>query len=140
MWEIMHGSEWVVFSSMITIDTVAIWVMSFVEVWLRVVLSTVAPITVESLMAIECFVVRVVSAVVVAVTPVTIVEVVSSECKCVSIVGLSLVSIVSTILVSAPAAVIRKLATEVLRGMWLSVCFFEHGSIIWAMWLSVLLR
>jgi hypothetical protein len=59
--------------------------------------------------------------------------------KWLSLVG-NFVSEVSIILVCTPAAVVRKIATVVLCGMWLSICFFEHGSIIRAMWLSVLLR
>ena len=67
------------------------------------------------------------------------IESVMSERKWLSLVG-HFVSEVSTILVRAPAAVVWKIATVVLCGMWLSICFFEHGSIIRAVWLSVLLR
>ena len=146
-----------------TIHTITVRVVSIVEVWLRVVLSTEAPITVESEMTVMRIVVRVVSAVIVAVSPVAIIKVVSSKCKWVSVVGLSLVVVmlafecvmterewlsfvglylvseVSTILVRTPAAVIRQVTTVVLSGMWLSICFFEHGSVIWAVWLSVFL-
>ena len=45
----------------------------------------------------------------------------------------------STILVSTPAAIVWKIATIVLGGVWLRVCLFEHSSVIWAVWLSVFL-
>lgn len=66
-------------------------------------------------------------------------ESVMTKRKWLSLVG-NFVSEVSTILMSTPAAVIRKIAAVVLCGMWLSICFFEHGSVIRAVWLSVLLR
>lgn len=45
----------------------------------------------------------------------------------------------STILVGAPAAIVWKVAAIVLGSVWLRVCLFEHGSVIWAVWLSVFL-
>ena len=46
----------------------------------------------------------------------------------------------STILVCTPAAIIWKVATVVLGGVWLRVGLFKHSSIVWAVWLSVFLN
>lgn len=46
----------------------------------------------------------------------------------------------STILVGPPAAIVWKVATIVLSGVWLGVGLFEHSSIVWAVWLSVFLH
>lgn len=59
----------------------AIWVVCVIEVWVSVMLSTEAPVSVESLMAVEGIVISVHVTVVVSISPVSIIEIVLTECK-----------------------------------------------------------
>ena len=108
--------------------------------WVTVVIGTETPITVKSSVAFMRIVISVASSMMsISVSIVTIIEVVLTESNRVSIVRLSFIAVMSTVLVGAPAAVVRKVATIVLSGVWLRVSFFEHSSVIWAVWLSVFL-
>ena len=108
--------------------------------WITVVVGTETPITVESKMTVMRIIISVASSMMsVSVSIVAIVEAVLTESDWVSIVGLSFIAVMSTVLVGSPAAVVWKVATIVLSGMWLGIGFFKHSSVVWAMWLSVFL-
>jgi len=90
---VVEGSSWVwcwvvtvwvlVFMSR---NSGAIWVVCVIEVRVSVMLSTEAPVTVKSLMAIEGVVISVLITLVVSVSPMSIIEVVGTECKWLSVV------------------------------------------------------
>ena len=63
-----------------------IWVVCIVEMWVNMMLSTEAPVAVESLMTIGSIVISVHITVVVSVSPMSIIEIVSSESKWLSVV------------------------------------------------------
>ena len=58
-----------------------IWVVCIIEVWVSVMLSSEAPVSVESLMAVEGIVISVHVTVVVSISPMSIIEIVVAECK-----------------------------------------------------------